>query len=122
MRALVIEDEAAILMLVVDYLVEAGIEVLDTASRIDDAMQKAATLEFDVAILDVNLMGHHSYPVAALLKARNIPFVFATGYGRAGLPPELEDLALLSKPFTQEQFNAALHDVTVGRAPPDVLA
>lgn len=108
MRALVIEDEATILMLVVDYLVEAGIEVIDTASRIDEAMEKASRLEFDLAILNVNLMGQRSYPVAALLRTRNIPFVFATGYGRVGLPPGLEDLALLSKPFTQEQFNAAI--------------
>lgn len=119
MRALVIEDEAAILMLIVDYLMEAGIEVLDTACRIDDAMHKAASLDFDVAILDVNLMGHQSYPVAALLKSRKIPFVFSTGYGRVGLPPELHDMALLSKPFTQEQFNTALHNVTAGRTAPD---
>ena len=122
MRALVIEDEAAILMLVVDYLADAGIEVLDTASRIDDAMHKAASLDFDVAILDVNLMGHQSYPVATLLKSRNIPFVFSTGYGRVGLPPELEDMALLSKPFTQQQFNAALQGVTAGRASSDTSA
>lgn len=122
MRALVIEDEAAILMLVVDYLVEAGIDVIDTASRFDDAIHKTATLDFDVAILDVNLMGHHSYPVANLLKSRNIPFVFMTGYGRVGLPSELHDLALLSKPFTQEQFNAVLRTAIPGQAPPSLAA
>jgi DNA-binding response OmpR family regulator len=122
MRALVIEDEAAIQMLMVDYLVDAGIEVLDTACRIDDAMHKAATLDFDVAVLDVNLIGHPSYPVAAVLKSRNIPFVFATGYGRAGLPAELEDMALLRKPFTQEQFNAALRSLIVEQASPDKAA
>jgi CheY-like chemotaxis protein len=108
MRALVIEDEAAILMLVVDYLEESGIEVAATASRIEDALEKAATLDVDVAILDVNLMGQRSYGVATVLNNRAIPVVFATGYGRSGLPPELDDMALLAKPFTQEQFNAAL--------------
>jgi CheY-like chemotaxis protein len=111
MRALVIEDEAAILMLVVDYLVEAGFEVVATASRIDDAMEKSAHLDIDVAILDVNLMGHQSYEVAHMLQSRAIPFLFATGYGRAGLPPELDGMAILAKPFTQEQFNAALQGV-----------
>ena len=114
MRALVIEDEAAILMLVVDYLTEAGIEVIGTASRIDDALEKSARLDIDLAILDVNLMGHQSYAVANILKSRAIPFVFATGYGRTGLPPELDGIAILAKPFTQEQFNAALEGV----APP----
>jgi CheY-like chemotaxis protein len=112
MRALVIEDEAAILMLVVDYLLEAGIEVAATASRIEDAVEKATSLDVDLAILDVNLMGHHSYEVAQILKTRQIPFVFATGYGRTGLPPELDGVNLLAKPFTQEQFNAALDGVT----------
>ena len=111
MRALVIEDEAAILMLVVDYLVEAGIEVAATASRIDDAMDKATNLDIDVAILDVNLMGQYSFGVATILQSRSIPFVFSTGYGRTGLPPGLENIALLAKPFTQEQFNAALEGV-----------
>ncbi len=117
MRALVIEDEAAILILVESYLQEAGIEVLDTASRIEEAMEKAANLQFDVAILDVNLMGKNSYDVAKMLRRRNIPFIYSTGYGRAGLPTELEDLTLLSKPFTQEQFNAALHGVTAHLRP-----
>lgn len=112
MRALVIEDEAAIQMLVVDYLGEAGIEIADTASRLEEALHKASTLDFDVAILDVNLMGHHSYEVAGVLQRRAIPFVFATGYGRDGLPPGLENMTILAKPFTQEQFNAALEGVT----------
>lgn len=113
MRALVIEDEAAILMLVVDYLVEAGIEVAATASHIDDAMDKATNLDIDVAILDVNLMGKHSYGVAAVLQSRAIPFVLSTGYGRTELPPDFENMALLAKPFTQEQFNAALEGVMI---------
>jgi hypothetical protein len=35
---------------------------------------------FDAAMLDVNLNGNKSYPVADALAARGVPFVFSTGY------------------------------------------
>jgi CheY-like chemotaxis protein len=111
MRALVIEDEAAILMLIVDFLNERGIEVAATASRVPEAVKIASTFDVDVAILDVNLMGQLSYPVATILQSRGIPFVFATGYGRAGIPTSLEKMVLLAKPFTLEQLYGALGSV-----------
>lgn len=77
------------------------------ASRIDDAMDKATRLDIDIAVLDVKLMGRHSDVVPTVLRSHSIPFVFAIGYGRIGLPPDLENMALLAKPFTREQFNAA---------------
>ena len=35
----------------------------------------------DLALLDVNLSGEAGYPVASALEARNVPFVFMSGYG-----------------------------------------
>ena len=112
LRVLVVEDEATISMWMEDVLDELGCKVVATASRLDVAMEKARTVEVDVALLDVNLVGQVSYPVAEILRARNIPFVFATGYGSAGLPAGLEDTPVLSKPFLRDQLAAALR---VGR-------
>lgn len=107
-RVLVVEDEALISMLVEEYLEDLGCEVVATAARLNEALEKARLLTFDVALLDVNLAGQVSYPVADTLRSRGIPFVFATGYGTAGLPDGLVGTLVLSKPFQQAQLAAAL--------------
>jgi CheY-like chemotaxis protein len=56
------------------------------AARIDEALKLASQAEFDVAILDVDLNGQPIWPVAEVLVARGLPFVFATGYGQRGVP------------------------------------
>jgi len=112
LRVFVVEDEALISMLMEYYLEELGCKIVATASRLPDALEKAATLEADVVVLDVNLAGQLSYPVAEVLMARSIPIVFATGYGNGGLPPALKGLTLLVKPFTEDQFAAALRAAT----------
>ena len=108
LRVLVVEDEAAISMLIEDALDALGCRVVAVAARLDDAMEKARTLPMDVAMLDVNLAGKQSYPVAAILRARDIPFIFATGYGVEGLSSDLQDAPVLAKPFKQAQLAAML--------------
>ena len=63
---------------------------------------------FDVAILDVNLNGETTGPVAEALAARGMPFVFATGYGEHGLPDQFRDRPLLKKPFQIESLKRML--------------
>lgn len=108
LRVLVVEDGALVSMMIEDILEVLGCEVVATASRLDDAITKAQALAVDMAVLDVNLAGQVSYPVADILRARHIPFVFATGYGMAGLPTELQDAPVLSKPFREDQLAEAL--------------
>ena len=111
LRVLVVEDEAMVSMWIEDTLALMGCEVVATASRLDAAMDKARTTTPDVALLDVNLAGQVSYPVAELLRARGIPFVFATGYGTSGRPAGLENALVLTKPFQMEQLAEALRAV-----------
>jgi CheY-like chemotaxis protein len=108
-RVLVVEDEAMISMMLEDFLEELGCVVVATASRLEDAMVKAADLQLDMAVLDVNLAGKLSYPVAELLHSRGIPFLFATGYGTVGLPDRLRGTTVLSKPYLREQLGEALN-------------
>ena len=65
-------------------------------------------LPLDLAVLDINLAGELSYPVAEVLQQRWIPFVFATGYGAAGVPESLNRAIVVSKPFRTEQLATAL--------------
>lgn len=108
LRILVVEDEAIIAMLIEDYLDILGCQVAASATRLDEAMEWARTLQLDAALLDVNLAGVLSYPVAQLLRERGVHVVFATGYGVAGLPPEFRGVEVLGKPFRLEQLASAL--------------
>lgn len=98
-RVLVVEDEMIVAMLVEDILDELGFEVAATCTHLDQALKLAASEQVDFVILDVNLDGKRSFPVADILRARKIPFVFATGYGAKVLEADYADVPTLAKPF-----------------------
>jgi two-component SAPR family response regulator len=62
-------------------------------------LQAVRNLEFDAAIVDVNLGGQFVYPVADELVARGVPFVFLTGYAKTTLPERLQACPHLLKPY-----------------------
>src|SRR3712207_228126 len=97
-RVLIVEDEAAISILMEDMLVDLGIEIVGPASRLVPALQLAREVELDAAILDINIGGVQSYPVADVLLSRGIPVIFATGYGSSVLPERFKSCQILQKP------------------------
>src|SRR5512142_1604125 len=107
-RVFVVEDEALVMMLLEDSLVDAGCEIAGIASRVDDALAKAAVLSYDVAVLDVNLNGRQTFEVARCIAERGIPYVFATGYGPASLLADFRHVPILQKPFQQHDLETAL--------------
>ncbi|QPC86960.1 response regulator [Mesorhizobium sp. NBSH29] len=117
-RVFVVEDETLLALLLEDMLVDMGCEVLDMAWRLAQAIKVAETSEADVAILDVNIAGERVDPVADILEKRKIPFVFATGYGVAGLPDRLRGHPVLPKPVSATQLATALGKVLNGASGP----
>ncbi|ABD07440.1 response regulator receiver domain protein [Rhodopseudomonas palustris HaA2] len=111
-----VEDEAMIRMMVVDMLEELGFSVAAETGEINEAVKLAGTTDFDVAILDVNVNGKVISPVADVLKARNRPFIFATGYGTQGVPEDYRDRPALQKPFQIESLKQALDTTLRGTA------
>jgi CheY-like chemotaxis protein len=99
LRILIVEDEMMVVLDLEDMIRELGHVVVASAMRIEAALEYAASADFDVAILDVNVAGRMSFPVAKVLRARGIPVIFATGYGMSAMPEELHDHAILHKPF-----------------------
>lgn len=77
-------------------------------AHLDEALSAAATGDFRAAILDVNLKGEHSFPVADMLKARGIPYAFVTGYGKRLIPPDHAGAPIVEKPFTEEQIRRVI--------------
>jgi CheY-like chemotaxis protein len=111
MRTLVVEDESLVAMLIEDMVLDLGWEVVAVAGRLSEALPVAESGTIDFAILDVNLgSGTFSYPVADVLRARQIPFVFATGYGRAGLENGYRAIPTLQKPFDRRTLEKVIHE------------
>jgi CheY-like chemotaxis protein len=110
LRILIIEDEMLVAMNIEDMLLDLGHEVAGLAGRLDAALSLAREAEFDLAMLDVNLAGETSFPVAAVLAERSIPFLFATGYGAKGIAEEYRDRPVLQKPFRAQDLHAMLRD------------
>ena len=107
-RVFLVEDESLVTMLIEDALAELGCVIAGLASRFGDAMEKAESLSFDVAILDVNLNGEQTFPIAEALLDRGVPFVFSTGYGVTILAPPLQGVPVLAKPFQLRDLEIAL--------------
>jgi len=107
-RVLIVEDEAAISILMEDMLVDLGIEIVGPASRLEPALRLAREADVDATILDINIGGIQSYPVADVLRGRGIPVIFATGYGASVLPERFKGCQILHKPFDQHRFSETL--------------
>ncbi|KQP00996.1 response regulator [Methylobacterium sp. Leaf93] len=106
-RVLLVEDESLVAMLAEDMLLDLGCEVV-VAMRLDQALRRLQVGDFDAAVLDVNLGETRSYPVADQLFERCIPFLFATGYGSAGLEPAYQAVPVMQKPYQKDQLEAQL--------------
>ena len=107
-RVIVVEDETLVAILLEDMLVELGCEVLWTAHRVPRALDLVAQSAPDAAVLDVNIAGDEVYPVAQALAERDIPFVFATGYGARGLADAWRGRPIVQKPFQVEHLSRCL--------------
>ena len=105
-RVLVLEDEFLIAVDLVQMLEDIGMCVVGPAPSIEAAEALLATQEVDVAILDLNINGRRSDPVAAILAARGIPFILATGYDDAGAASGA--VAVVRKPYGQAVIASAL--------------
>ena len=110
-RLLLVEDEALIALMLEDMVEGMGCAVTGLAPRVSLGVAMAETGHFDAAILDVNVAGENVEPVAERLAAKGVPFIFATGYGEAGVPLRYRDRPVVAKPFRSEQLEAAIQKV-----------
>ena len=115
-RILVVVDEALVAMLVEDALEEAGFGVIGPVRSVGQALETLEAERPDAAVLDLNLAGENSVAVADALVARGIPFVVATGYGAAGLPPTHRNALVLPKPYDPADLTAILARLCERRA------
>lgn len=114
-RIFLLEDEILIAIEAAEALEDLGAIVVGPAHRLDKGLEIARAEAMDAAVLDVNLGGSYSYPVAEILRDRGIPMVFATGYG--GTLEEIGDAPVLDKPYSREQLRGALARILAASEP-----
>ncbi len=116
-HVLVVEDEAIIAMLIEDTLLDIGCKSVEVAPSVEKALELLSAKQPDFSILDLNIHGTRSYPVADVLRSRGAPFVFLSGYGAKGLDGDYKDAAVLQKPFQQIDLEGALRRALLQDAP-----
>ena len=99
-RTLVVEDEYFIASDLARALRDEGAVVIGPAGDTGKAENLASDGPLDGAVLDVNLDGVMSYPLANALAERNVPCMFVTGYEGDFLPEAYRDAPRMTKPFS----------------------
>jgi PAS domain S-box-containing protein len=103
-RVLLVEDEALVAMMIQECLADFGYQVVGPISTATEAAARARDAEFEAAVLDINLGDGAVYPIADVLAARGIPFVFVTGYDADSVESRFRNIPILQKPIEREML------------------
>ena len=103
---LLVEDDHLVALTVEDILTYAQVASVEVVGSVSQAMDALSQHDFDAAIVDVNLRGEASWPVAVELRRRGIPYLTVTGYGDM-VDHELVQ-TLLAKPYSMDGLLAAV--------------
>ena len=104
-RFLVVEDEYLIAVDLVATLEALGMEVAGPAASVNEALQLLERGDhLDGAVLDINLRNERVYPVADVLAAHSIPFVFTTGYDAGDIPSAYAGAPCCQKPIDKAEI------------------
>lgn len=101
-RVLVVEDEPVIAAEIASALRQAGMEVIGPAGSVRQALALLEDGGCDAAVLDVNMRGETTEPVARRLRASKIRFATISGYNKDQLPPAFGPEPHLVKPLQSE--------------------
>jgi CheY-like chemotaxis protein len=111
LRVVLVEDEFLVAMMLEDMLGDLGHQVVARAASLSEAKKVASEETFDLAILDLHLAGEQVYPAADIIRARNLPIIFSSGYGTGDLAAGYRNTPALAKPFTRAELASLLGKV-----------
>jgi DNA-binding response OmpR family regulator len=106
LRVLVVEDEALVSLDLEQTLLALGCQIIRLQTLGVDLTTLFSGAPVDVAVLDVDIAGKPSYPLADELSKLGIPLIFATGY--ASVDDRYRHIPLIEKPFSIDELQAAL--------------
>ena len=113
-RLLLVEDELVVGIFMQELLEAIGYRSTEPIGRLSDALAAAERERFRGAVLDMNLNGEIVYPLAELLTAQKVPFIFVTGYAPRSVDARFTAVPILQKPVLQDELAAILEQVLTG--------
>jgi PAS domain S-box-containing protein len=120
-RALLVEDEALVGLMMRAALTDAGYHVIGPYASVGDALIALRSERPDCAVLDINLLDGPVYPLATALADAGVPFVFATGYDVRSVDDRFRHVAVLQKPADRASLLANLPPPHVAAVPVGTL-
>jgi DNA-binding response OmpR family regulator len=105
---LIVEDEFLLGELLEDMARDLGCAAFLRAANVPGALKIIETSDFDAAIIDMNLDGTSSKPIAEALLSKGVPFIISTGYDPVSIGQGWANIPVLQKPFQAAQLEAAV--------------
>lgn len=116
-RILIAEDNSLMAQEVEDFVRRCGYVVAGATPSVEGGLALVEAGALEGAVLDTELAGKSSYPICQALSAKGVPFLFLSDCDRwPALPPELQTVPHLAKPFEPTQLKSALESL-VGLPP-----
>jgi CheY-like chemotaxis protein len=111
LRILLVEDDPLICLDLETSLAELG-AIVTAVSSVAAAFAALTIAMPDVAVLDFELGAESSEPIAEVVRARKVPFLYLSGYsehdGRFGRWP---GIPILTKPLSAAQLARSIRDL-----------
>jgi CheY-like chemotaxis protein len=105
---LVLEDDYLIALDAEGILQDLGFAKVEVVNSLESAARCAEEGWVNLAVLDVNINGEMSFPLAQKFLQQGVPVVFASGYELTQLLPDIARGTCLTKPYTTESMKRAL--------------
>lgn len=108
-RVLLVEDNFMVATAMQAMLASLGLEVVATVASVAEGLAAVDRGGFDIALLDVSIIGGSSEAVARKVADLGLPVAFVTGYGAvAVVANDLHRWPRLCKPFGAAELRATL--------------
>jgi CheY-like chemotaxis protein len=114
LSVLLVEDEFMVALDAEQMVKELGAAAVEVVSTFEAAERRARDGQFDLVLLDVNLNGRLSYPLAEAIGRRGIPVILTTGYELRDQPDVPRGAVCLAKPYTVQRLKEALSQALHG--------
>ena len=99
-RRILILDDDILVALDLEWTVrQAGYGNVVTVATVADAVQHVEAWQPDIAIIDLNVSGEKSFPVADVLDDAGVPFAIVSGHSRDIVPARHAERPFLGKPY-----------------------
>ncbi|MGH6925393.1 MAG: response regulator [Propylenella sp.] len=112
LRVMVVEDEFIIADEIAAIVEDSGHEVVGPFGTIDEATATLSAADKpDLAILDADVRGKSSAPLADKLRSLGVPVCLCTGYRSGDLRSAFGEVAVLQKPVSPRALMTVIQGV-----------